>query len=159
MNTGVTRRLQGIAASPGVAVGSAFVIERRKVTIPRRHINAHEADAEVGRLHGAVAAARQQLQLIRERIAPEASEHSVILDAHLLMLDDTLLTDQTVEFIHSELVNAEWALRRTVEKIKELFDNVGDDYFRERRSDVDFVGERVLRQLMGAPTEIGRSVV
>lgn len=156
MNTGVTRRLHGIAASPGIAVGSAYVVERRKVNIPRRHINAHEADHEVARLHGAFAAARQQLQHIRERIAPEASEHSVILDAHLLMLDDTLLTDQTVEFIHTELVNAEWALRRTVEKIKELFDNVGDDYFRERRSDVDFVGERVLRQLMGAPTDLTR---
>ncbi len=156
MNTGVTRRLHGIAASPGVAVGSAYVVERRKVTIPRRHINAHEADHEVMRLQSAVAAARSQLQQIRERIAPEASEHSVILDAHLLMLDDTRLYKQKIEFIHSELVNAEWARRRTVEKIKELFDNVGDDYFRERRSDVDFVGERVLRQLMGAPTDLQR---
>ncbi len=156
MTTGVTRRLHGIAASPGVAVGSAYVVDRRKVTIPRRHIAAHEADQEVARLHAAVAAARHQLQQIRERIAPEASEHSVILDAHLLMLDDTLLTEQTVEIVHSELVNAEWALRRTVEKIKDLFDNVGDDYFRERRNDVDFVGERVLRQLMGAPTDIPR---
>ncbi len=156
MSTGVTRRLHGIAASPGVAVGSAYVVDRRKVTIPRRHIKPHEADHEVTRLHAAVSAARHQLQQIRERISPEASEHSVILDAHLLMLDDTLLTEQTIEIVHTELVNAEWALRRTVEKIKELFDNVGDDYFRERRSDVDFVGERVLRQLMGAPTEITR---
>ncbi len=156
MNTGVTRRLHGIAASPGVAVGTAYVIDRRKVNIHRRHIAAHEVDTEIGRLHSAVAVARQQLQQIRERIAPEASEHSVILDAHLLMLDDALLTDQTVDAIRNELVNAEWALRNTVEKIKELFDNVGDDYFRERRSDVDFVGERVLRQLMGTPTELPR---
>ena len=154
MTAGVTRRLIGIAASPGVVTGRAFVVDRRRVTIPRRHLEEHEVDGEVRRLHEAFASARRQLEQIRERILPEASEHSVILDAHLLMLDDTLLTDQTVQIITGERVNAEWALRRTVEKIKELFDQAGDEYFRERRSDVDFVGERVLRQLMGAPTEL-----
>ncbi len=154
MTAGVTRRLIGIAASPGVVTGRAFVVDRRRVATPRRHLEEHEVEGEVRRLHEAFASARRQLEQIRERILPEASEHSVILDAHLLMLDDTLLTDQTVQIITGERVNAEWALRRTVEKIKELFDQAGDEYFRERRSDVDFVGERVLRQLMGAPTEL-----
>jgi phosphotransferase system enzyme I (PtsI) len=154
VTAGVPRRLLGIAASPGVVTGRAFVVDRRRVTIPRRHIEESEVEVEVRRLHAAFAGTRRQLEQIRERIVPEASEHSVILDAHLLMLDDTLLTDQTVQAITDERVNAEWALRRTVEKIKELFDQAGDDYFRERRSDVDFVGERVLRQLMGAPTDL-----
>ena len=72
------------------------------------------------------------------------------------MLDDALLIEQSERAIREEGLNAEWALRRTVEKIKEVFDRADDDYFRERRSDVDFVGERVLRQLMGAPMEIAR---
>lgn len=150
----MTRRLLGIAASPGVVTGRALVIDRRRLSVPRRHIEFSEVEGEVRRLHDAFAAARRQLEAIRERIVPEASEHSVILDAHLLMLDDTLLTDQTVQAITDERINAEWALHRTVEKIKELFDQAGDDYFRERRSDVDFVGERVLRHLVGAPLEL-----
>jgi phosphotransferase system enzyme I (PtsI) len=153
---GITRRLLGIAASPGVAVGRAYVVDRRRMTIPRRHITPEEVEGEVARLRGAMMAARQQLEQIRERLVGEASEHTVILDAHLLMLDDTLLTEQTEDAIRLEFMNAEWALRRTVEKIKELFDRAADDYFKERRSDVDFVGERVLRQLMGAPTDIPR---
>ncbi|MBL8602463.1 MAG: phosphoenolpyruvate--protein phosphotransferase [Myxococcales bacterium] len=147
-------RLLGIAASPGVAVGTAFVVDRRKVAIPRRHIEAREVDAEVARLRGAMSAARAQLSAVRDKLAPDAGEHSLILEAHLLMLDDTLLTEQTERAIRVEKMNAEWALRQTVENIKEVFDRADQDYFRERRSDVDFVGERVLRQLLGASSEI-----
>lgn len=156
MSEGNVTRLIGIPASPGVIVGRALVIDRRRVTIPRRHIDPVEVEPEIARLYQAIAAARAQLQAIRGRLPPEASDHSLILEAHLLILEDQLLVEQTVQSIRQELVNAEWALRRTVEKIKELFDRADDDYFRERRSDVDFVAERVLRQLMGAPSEILR---
>jgi len=150
----VPKRLRGIAGSPGVIVGRALVIDRRRVTVPRRHIAPEEAPVEVQRLRSAIAAARGQLEAIRQRLPTEANEHALILDAHLLMLDDHLLTEQTEEIITTEHVNAEWALRRTVEKIKDLFDRADDEYFRERRTDIDFVGERVLRQLMGAPSDI-----
>lgn len=157
MNTPTpSRRLHGTAAAPGVAVGRAFVVDRRRVSVTRRHVHPSEVEVEVARLRQAIAAARQQLENIRERLAPEASEHSLILEAHLLMLDDVLLVEQTERAIRDERMNAEWALRRTVEKIKELFDQADDDYFRERRSDVDFVGERILRHMVGSPTEITR---
>ncbi|MBI5515741.1 MAG: phosphoenolpyruvate--protein phosphotransferase [Deltaproteobacteria bacterium] len=151
-----SRRLHGSAAAPGVAVGRAYVVERRRVSVTRRHLEPPEVEPEVLRLRGAIGAARAQLQNIQKKLAPEASEHSLILDAHLLMLDDVLLVEQTERAIREEFINAEWALRRTVERIKELFDQADDDYFRERRSDVDFVGERVLRHLAGSPTEIAR---
>ncbi|MDO9018913.1 MAG: phosphoenolpyruvate--protein phosphotransferase [Deltaproteobacteria bacterium] len=150
------RRLLGIPASPGVVVGRAFVADRRRVTVPRRHIAPDDVESEVQRLRVALGSARVQLEQIRARLSLDASDHSVILDAHLLMLDDALLIEQSERAIRDEGLNAEWALRRTVEKIKEVFDRADDDYFRERRSDVDFVGERVLRQLMGAPLEISR---
>jgi phosphotransferase system enzyme I (PtsI) len=149
-------RLLGIPASPGVIVGRALVIDRRRVAIPRRHLDPSEVEGEVARLRNAIGAARAQLLAIRARLPTEASDHSLILDAHLLMLDDHLLVGQAEQSIRNDLVNAEWGLRRTVEKIKELFDRADDEYFRERRSDVDFVGERVLRQLMGAPQELLR---
>lgn len=154
MSAGRNRELHGIAASPGVAVGVALVLDRRRVSIPRRHIEADEAEREVQRLRDAVVSARRQLQEVRERLSPEAGEHTLILDAHLLMLDDALLLDQAEAAIRTDLVNAEWGLRRTVENIKALFDRSGVDYFRERRSDVDFVGERVLREMMGASSPI-----
>lgn len=157
MSQGRVIRLHGIAASPGVIVGHALVVDRRRVTIPRRHIDPSEVESEISRLRHAIEVARAQLQTLRARLPPEASDHALILDAHLLMLDDQLLVDQAVTTVRTDLVNAEWGLRRTVEKIKELFDRADDEYFRERRSDVDFVGERVLRQLMGAPVDLPRT--
>ncbi len=149
-------RMRGIAGSPGVIVGRALVVDRRRVAIPRRHLEVGDIEGEIQRLRSAIEAARAQLQSIRARIPAEAAEHALILDAHLLMLDDQLLIEQCEQSIREEQVNAEWALRRTVEKIKELFDRADDDYFRERRTDVDFVGERVLRHLMGTPQDILR---
>ncbi len=154
MSAGHNRELHGIAASPGVAVGVALVLDRRRMSIPRRHIEETEVEREVKRLRDAVVAARRQLQEVREKVSSEAGEHTLILDAHLLMLDDALLLDQAEGAIRNDLVNAEWGLRRTVENIKVLFDKSGVDYFRERRSDVDFVGERVLREMMGASSPI-----
>lgn len=154
MSESHNRELHGIAASPGIAVGVAVVLDRRRVSIPRRHIAPEDADREVLRLRDGVVRARQQLREVRERVSNEAGDHTLILDAHLLMLDDALLLDQAEATIRSDLVNAEWGLRRTVENIKLLFDRSGVDYFRERRSDVDFVGERVLREMMGASSPI-----
>jgi len=154
VSAGHNRELHGIAASPGVAVGVALVLDRRRMSIPRRHIEEAEVEREVQRLRDAVVAARRQLQEVREKVSSEAGEHTLILDAHLLMLDDALLLDQAEGAIRNDLVNAEWGLRRTVENIKVLFDKSGVDYVRERRSDVDFVGERVLREMMGASSPI-----
>ncbi len=156
MNEPAGGRILGIAASPGVGLGTAFVVDRRRLSIPRRHLAPAEVDVEILRFRHAMAAARAQLSGVRDRLGTEAGDHSLILDAHLLMLDDTLLTEQTERAIRDERLNAEWALRQTVEHIKDVFNRADVDYFRERRSDVDFVGERVLRQLLGAAVELQR---
>ncbi len=150
-------RLVGAAASPGVIVGRVLLLDRRRVTVARRHIEEGEIVAEVARLRNAIEAARGQLNAIKATLPDHAQDHGLILDAHLLMLDDELLVDEAEASIRTERVNAEWGLRLSVEKIKELFDRASDDYFRERRSDVDFVGERVLRQLMGQAQELPKA--
>jgi len=156
LSDGGTRKLRGIAASPGVIVGRALVTDRRRVSVPRRHVEEADVEGEVTRLRLAIDGARAQLQTVRARLPTESSDHALILEAHLMMLDDQLLVDQAIDAIRTDRINAEWGLRRTVERIKELFERADDDYFRERRSDVDFVGERVLRQLMGTPWEVQR---
>jgi phosphotransferase system enzyme I (PtsI) len=150
-------RLIGAPASPGVVVGRVVMLDRRKVQVPRRHVEDSEVEAEVARLRGALDAARTQLNSIRATLPVDAQDHALILDAHLLMLDDALLVDEAEAAIRTEKVNAEWGLRRSVEHIKALFEKADDDYFRERRSDVDFVGERVLRQLMGHSQEVPKA--
>lgn len=150
-------RIVGTAAAPGVVVGRVVLLDRRKVQVPRRHVDESEVESEVARLRGAIHAARSQIEAIRSALPQDAKDHGLILDAHLLMLDDDLLVDEAEAAIRAEKVNAEWGLRKSVEQIKALFERAEDDYFRERRSDVDFVGERVLRQLMGHALEVPRA--
>lgn len=143
-------RLRGIAASPGVAIGRAYIIDRRKVKTPKRHLNPEEVDREIRRFEDALRKSHEQLERIKQKLTERASDEGFhILEAHQLILKDEHLVEPTLRAISEEHINAEWALRKTVEHIKGIFDSVDDQYFRERRSDVDFVGDRILRNLLG----------
>ena len=140
----------GLAASPGIAVGRAFVIDRRRVKTPKRHITDDEIGFEIARFDAALRASDEQLERIKTKLSEQKGEdHFLILEAHQLILRDEHLVNPTRRRIREEKVNAEWSLRKTVEEIKSVFDAIEEDYFRERRSDVDFVGDRILRNLLG----------
>ncbi len=145
---------KGTAAAPGIAIGRAFLMDRRRLKVPKRHVLADELDAEIERFHRALDASDRQLERIKEKIEARFDDHYNIITAHQLILHDEHLVDETVRNIRDRGVNAEWALRKTVEHIRGVFDSIEDDYFRERRSDVEFVGERVLRNLMGRETVV-----
>jgi phosphotransferase system enzyme I (PtsI) len=112
-----------------------------------------EVEAEIARFDAALEASDEQLERVKRKLAErEGEDHFHILEAHQLILHDEHLVDPTRRRIRDEKVNAEWALRRTVEEIKSVFDSIEEGYFRERRSDVDFVGDRILRNLLGVDT-------
>lgn len=141
-------RLAGVGASPGVAVGAAFPIDRRHVTGPHRHVPAAEIPAEIARLHDAVQRADEQLAEIRGKLAAQPQEHGLIIEAHRLMLSDPELLGGVEQLIRDDRINAEWAVRRTVDRIRQRFEEIDDPYFRDRRNDVEFVGERILKNLL-----------
>jgi phosphoenolpyruvate-protein phosphotransferase (PTS system enzyme I) len=141
---------RGTGASPGIAIGRAYVVDRSRLKIPRRRIDADEVDEEVARFRRSLRVSDRQLEWIKEKIEErEESEHYKIIAAHQLILHDEHVVDETERYIRDELINAEWGIRKTVEHIKGVFDAIEDEYFRERGSDVDFVGERILRNLLG----------
>ena len=139
----------GIAASPGIAVGRAFVIDRRRQKTPKRHIEPEEVAGELVRLDEAITRADLQLERLKRKLKEsDESDSGIILEAHQLILHDEHLIGPTRRRIRDERQNAEWALRKTVEEIQQRFDAIDLEYFRERKSDVEFVGEQVLRNLM-----------
>jgi phosphotransferase system enzyme I (PtsI) len=147
---GLTTLLRGVGASPGLAIGHAFIVDRRRVKTPKRHIADDEVPAEIARFDAALSASNEQLERVKKKLAErEGEDHFHIIEAHQLILHDEHMVDPTRRRIREEKVNAEWALRRTVEEIKTVFDAIEEDYFRERRSDIDFVGDRILRNLLG----------
>lgn len=141
--------MSGIGVSPGYAIGRVHLVDRRKLRIPRRRLEAGEIEAEVQRLMAAIDTSEEQIQSLRDKLERAGEEHYLILEAHQLMIRDEMLVDGTCQLIRNQQLNAEWALQKALRGIKRVFDNIEDEYFRERRSDVDFVGDRLTRNLMG----------
>lgn len=150
-----TLSLKGIGASPGVAVGQAYLVDRRRVRTPKLRLAATDVDSELMRMKTAIELSDHQLAEIKDRLAQgEGHDHALILEAHRLMLHDPMFVDEVNKMISRDRINAEWAVRRVARKIKHMFDNIPDDYFRERRADLDFVADRVVRNLMGQAVDV-----
>jgi phosphoenolpyruvate-protein phosphotransferase (PTS system enzyme I) len=148
------RFLKGIGASAGVAIGRAYLVDRSRVKVIYQYLlDNNKVDEELERFRQAVSRAEAQLQQIQEEIPDEIKDHAGIFDSHRLILRDKMLYDQTLEQIQSEQINAEWALKRSVEKAQEAFAKIKDEYIRSRFKDVEDVSERILRNLTGKKVE------
>ena len=146
----VNKFIQGIGASPGIIIGKAYLLERFKVRLPQKQINPEQVEGEIKRFLNAIEKSRDQLTEIKEKILDtEVRKHSFILDVHLMILDDEMLLQDTVDKIRKEKVNAEWALDLTLEKLDAAFKAIEDEYLRERRSDLHYVSARIFRNLLG----------
>ena len=146
----INKFIQGIGASPGIVTGKAFMVERSKVRAPEKRIQSEQVDDEVKRFLGAIQESRKQLMEIKEKILdPEVRRHSFILDVHLMILDDQMLIQDTIDTIRKKKVNPEWALDLTLEKLDTAFKAIEDEYLRERRSDLHYVSGRIFRNLLG----------
>ncbi len=144
-------QIQGIGASPGLAVGTAFFVDRRRLQIPKYHIALEQIEEEILRLKQAILLADNQFEQLKTKFDPKGSNltHIGILEAYRLILHDEHVLLPTYERIQKELLNAEWALQKTMEDLKRRFDAIGIEHLRERRSDIGFVGEQVLHNLLG----------
>ena len=147
--------LRGIAGSPGVAVGPAVVLDDVRAGYARRHIHSYQAADEIERVHHAVAAAKQSLIDVAARLSTTgpARDNAPILEAYLLMLSDPMLHELVERKIREERKNAEWAVAAASDEIAKLFGPEdpagGDSYISERRHDIKFVSDRLLRALAG----------
>ncbi len=145
-------RRQGLGVSAGIAFGRAYLIGRDTLKAPRHHIEADDVDTEIARLYKAIAASDKQLAKIKEKLASENESDYHIITAHQMMLHDEHLVGAAVGYIREDLINAEWGLRKAVDDITRVFDQIEDEYLRERKTDVEFVFERALRNLLGRDT-------
>ncbi len=131
-----------------VAIGRALLLGHHDPEIDTRDLDEAEVDHEVQRFESAVRRARDNLESMRDHLPESApAELSAFLDAHVLMLEDPLLIDQTIGCIRSDRINAEAALHRQEERLKEVFDNIDDDYLKAKKHDISQVVERVQAEL------------
>ncbi len=150
--------VKGIAGSPGIAVGPALVVGDTKAAYARRHVAAPQVDSEVERLRKAVEDAKQHVREVSARLPAAPMETSAILDAYLTMIGDPMLLDRVARKIQDERKCAEWAVAQACDEITKMFApaDLGerDAYIVERRHDVEFVCDRLLRELTGHAKQI-----
>ncbi len=148
------KTFNGIGASPGIVIGRAYLLDRRKIVVAGQRIEDVDVRKEVARFRKAVDLAKTQIEEIRKRFTRDLGKsHRYILDTHLMLLEDRMLVEGTVKRIREARVNSEGALRETVDGIVRKFDAIADEYLRERKHDVEQVGDRVLRNLVGRRQE------
>ncbi|HYA87207.1 MAG TPA: phosphoenolpyruvate--protein phosphotransferase [Nitrospirota bacterium] len=145
---------RGIIASPGIVIGRVYLLDRQKIVVAGRRIEDVSVKDEITRFKKAVELSRGQLEDLKKRISKGLGKsHLYILETHIMLLEDKMLVDGTIKHIKESFLNAEGALKETIKAIGLKFDSIEDEYLRERKQDVEQVGERVLRNLIGHKQE------
>ncbi len=140
----------GVAASPGIGVGKVFLLEKEELVIVKKTLRKEMLIKEVARFRKALAATRRELQQDKlEMLKVLGKTHARLADAYLLILEDPILSKDIEKQISKERVNAEYLIQMAMEKLVRTFDNLTDDYFRERINDISEVSQKILRNLLG----------
>jgi len=144
------RVFHGIAVSPGIAIGKVQVVEVRRPRVRREPLDVARLPEELSRLKKAVEVSRGQIVEIQDRVAKEIGpQYARIFDAHLLILEDRWLMERACAIIQDQRVNVEFAVQEVLDPVRQALSRVEDGYLRERRTDVDDIEDRLLRNLLG----------
>lgn len=145
--------LRGIAASPGIVIGKVYILKKEDFPILEYKIKKEQVEKEIERFKEAVEESKKQLEEIKERVKKKIGiRESYIFQAHLSILEDPLLIDNTIERIKKERLNAETSLRNTFKAFPKKFASAQAGFIQERFRDVEDIGERILRNLLNKPT-------
>ncbi len=140
----------GIAASPGIAHGQIYILSEREISVPKYAVSEAQMEGEQDRLDNAIVETRKQIQKIQEEIRDSIGEEEArIFDAHLLVLEDQALIDESIREMKSAGCNIENAIWKVGQRYVEAFDQIDDEYLRERASDIRDVMRRLLSNLTG----------
>jgi phosphotransferase system enzyme I (PtsI) len=141
--------LEGIAGSPGLAIGRALVIDTRRPGAVRRHIKKHLAGEETRRFDAAVVQAVSGIQEVMEGARRLAKAEASILEAYRLMLSDDTLRTEVQRHIEIGLLCAEWAVEVATDEMAQQLTSGGDPYLAERSHDIEFVADLLQRAFGG----------
>ena len=138
----------GIAVSRGVAIGRAVLVASSRMDVAHYYIQAVDAETETQRVLHARDEVANELETLKNELPADAPhELAALLDVHLMLMHDDALIGATTQWIIDRHYNAEWALSAQLEVLARQFDEMEDDYLRERKADLEQVVERILGAL------------
>ena len=147
--------LHGIPVSRGIAIGRAHLLTPAALDVKHYLIEEEQVEAEVGRLQDALATVHRELQAIWNGLPKDSpAELGAFIDVHVLILSDPTISETPLDIIRNRHYNAEWALVTQIDELSAQFDEIGDIYLRERKADIQQVGERVLKVLTGTASTL-----
>jgi phosphotransferase system enzyme I (PtsI) len=141
--------VSGIPASPGVAIGKGFFLDRALPSFIKSYISREEVEDEVEKFLSAVSRSKKQLRSIRDSLPDKSGEHYQILGVHLSMLEDSMLIDSTIRMIRDYYFKAEWALDKVLQNLVESFHQMEDHYLKQRGDDIRQIAHRIFENLAG----------
>ncbi|WOD18291.1 phosphoenolpyruvate--protein phosphotransferase [Paraburkholderia kirstenboschensis] len=143
--------LHGIPVSRGIAIGRAYLIAPAALDVDHYLIEPAQIESEVERFRAAQQRVHEELDALRADLAADApSEMGAFINVHSMILNDAMLVQETIDLIRTRRYNVEWALTEQLERLSRHFDDIEDEYLRERKADIEQVVERVLKALAGA---------
>ena len=151
----MTFAIHGLNVSRGVAIGRAVLVASSRVDVAHYFIDASEIATEIDRVRVGRNAVVEEIHRLQESITqmgPKEAPHELgaLLDVHLMLLQDDDLVGGVKHWITERLYNAEWALTTQLEIIARQFDEMEDEYLRERKADLEQIVERILRAMKGS---------
>lgn len=147
---GRTEVMEGIAASPGIVIGRAFVLDTERPHVEAGEVAPEEVDAEVASFRAAIDETARELMRLRAGLEETLGErHARIFDAHLMILRDSMIVDGTLRLISEERQTAAFALTETIGKVTRAMERTDDEYLRERVFDIKDLERRLLLRLLG----------
>ncbi|NIR48726.1 phosphoenolpyruvate--protein phosphotransferase [candidate division KSB1 bacterium] len=146
--------LKGIAASPGIAISKVFLLRGEAVKIDTTQVESSELEAEVQKFNNAIQKAKNELRALQNRVAQRIGQESAkIFDVHQLLLEDSIIIEETLDAIKKENKSAGHAFYDTMQKYQNTLDESSVEYFQGRISDLKDVKRRVIRHIQGDRTD------
>ncbi|MDD5154913.1 MAG: phosphoenolpyruvate-utilizing N-terminal domain-containing protein, partial [Candidatus Omnitrophica bacterium] len=143
-------KLKGIAAASGINIGPAYRIDREEFVIPKQPIREDEIPLQIQLFEEALIQTRRQIVDLQRRIASDmGQEEAQIFDAHLLVLEDRMLIEEVISRLKKEHLSVAYIFSEVLKKYIDVFSKIEDEYLKERTTDVNDVGKRILRNLLG----------
>ena len=143
-------KLKGIGGSPGICIGKAYLVERGGIEIIKKyHVSENELQEEANRFKHAVKNAKDELAGIIAGMSEDFQQQVTILKTHMELFKDKMLYGKTLDLIEQEQINAEWALKKVITRLKIMFQDITNSYLRGRSVDITQVYERIMKNLVG----------
>ncbi len=144
------KELKGIAAASGISTGPAYKIGREEFVVPKEEIDDSQIPLQIQLFEESLIKTRREIIELQKRISSEmGKDEAQIFDAHLLVLEDRMLIEEVISRLKRDRLNVAFIFQEVMKKYVSVFAKIEDEYLKERIADINDVGRRILRNLLG----------